>query len=158
LAGTLETINPKQQQIMIGNLFQKQLDDLLDTTFVILPQSHPCPEDCRKPFRTPSCSIDIRETENAFIVKAELPGVSKEDIQVTANKNVLTIAAEKKKDSKDINGKWHLEERRFGKIERNIYLPENCNPDQVNAQFQNGILELVFSKKAKESTKKICIS
>ena len=106
----------------------------------------------------PTC--DIRETEKEFLVHAELPGVKKEDISIEVHDGVLTITGEKKLEKKEDNEKFHRTERSYGKFVRSMMVPDGTKQEQIQAKFENGVLELSFPKPAlpaKPEPKKITI-
>jgi HSP20 family protein len=109
-------------------------------------------------FRSPQ--VDIRETDNAIEVEAELPGVDEKDLDVQLRDNLLTIRGEKKferKDEKD--GDYRVMERSYGSFSRSMTLPYAVNPDAVEAVFKNGVLKLTLPKPAdaQNQTKRIAI-
>ena len=87
--------------------------------------------------------IDISDDENNIYVEAEIPGVKKEDIKITLQDNILTISGEKKntKEEKDKKN-FFRSERVYGSFTRSFTLPEDINPDSVEAKFENGILNI----------------
>lgn len=139
--------------MQVDKIERQLFDELFGDSCLLIPQKR-----ANREVYLPTCHIDLKETPESFHVKAELPGLAKEDINVTTDKNVLTISAEKKKETKKEKERWFVEERRYGKIERSIRLPESCDFDKVNASYVNGVLELVFGKKPEAISKKIEIS
>lgn len=100
--------------------------------------------------------MDVHETDKAVQVQAELPGVSENDIEVSLNQDVLTLRAEKKQESKQESGGVHLSERSYGIFQRSLRLPFPVNPDQVQAQFENGVLRITLPKtQPQERTRRI---
>jgi HSP20 family protein len=99
-------------------------------------------------------AMDFDETEKEFIVKAEAPGFDAGDLDVSVSGNMLTIKAEKKKESKEKKGREYFEERRF---ERSITLPSGADPDKVEATYHNGILEIHLAKTEDAQRKKIAV-
>lgn len=94
--------------------------------------------------------LDISESDNELRIRAELPGVSENDIQVELADDVLTIRGEKKSESEstDDQESYHMIERSFGSFARSIRLPFAVNPDQVQASFKNGVLTITIPKSA----------
>lgn len=88
--------------------------------------------------------VDIDETPDAFHIRAELPGVHKEDINVAVDNNVLTIKGEKKKEKKD--RKHHRTECVYGSFVRSFTLPHSVNADGIHAKYHNGALNLNIPK------------
>lgn len=99
--------------------------------------------------------VDTYEKDEAIIVNAELPGVKKDDISIDVKNNILTISGERK-DEEDVNeDNFFRKERFYGKFQRSFTLPENVDPDQVDAAYKDGVLEVKIPKTEKSSTKKI---
>jgi HSP20 family protein len=102
-------------------------------------------------------TLDIEETPTSYIVYADLPGISKSDIQVELHENTLTISAERKEEhSADGNVVWR--ERSYGKLNRSVQLPQAVDDDSVEATHVDGALRLVLAKQAVKNTKRISIS
>ena len=93
---------------------------------------------------TPLC--DIKETDKCFCVKAELPGMKKEDLNIEMNDNMLTISGERASEKKEDTEQWHCIERCYGKFSRSIKLPKNVDEKNIQAKFENGMLELTVPK------------
>ena len=91
--------------------------------------------------------FDIRETDGALLVDAELPGMSKEDIKVHVDgNNKLTVEGETRREEREDKEHWHYMERRFGRFHRSMILPENCDADGIQARHENGVLHLEIPK------------
>jgi HSP20 family protein len=102
--------------------------------------------------------MDISETDSAYAVKADLPGVEKENISVTADNNVLRINVEKKEEKKEEGTRWHRYERSSQFLARAIRLPETADMDNMKAQYHNGVLSLEIPKREEaKKTKQITI-
>ncbi len=107
-------------------------------SFRLLPESR---------FDTGNIAVDIRETENSYKVTADFPGIAKEDIDVTVDNNVLTIAAEHKDEAEEKDGsKIIRQERRVGRYSRSFNLGKNINQAAIKAEFDNGVLTLDIPK------------
>lgn len=88
-------------------------------------------------------SFDVREKDNEVCVAAELPGVKSSDVDVRLDGDMLTISGEKKSEddpSQSANTNYHVMERSYGRFTRSVQLPFTPDPEQVNADFQNGVL------------------
>ena len=96
--------------------------------------------------------VDLMENNNSVNIIVELPGVSKNDVKIVLENNVLTISGEKKNkvEEKD-NVKIVTNERTFGKFERKFELPEDINPDDVKANLENGLLNISIAKLVPET-------
>jgi HSP20 family protein len=92
--------------------------------------------------------VDIKETENELVFKADIPDVELKDIDVRLENGNLTIRGERKFEAKtDEKGGWHRVERSYGTFERVFTLPDTVNPDAVKADYKNGTLTLTLPKK-----------
>jgi len=96
--------------------------------------------------------VDVYETEKEVVVKAELPGLTKKDVEVQATEDSVTIRGEFKKDEEVSEEGYYRRERRFGRFERMIPLPAEVKPEEAKAKFENGVLEIRLPK-AKEAPK-----
>ena len=101
--------------------------------------------------------VDIRETEEALLLAAELPGLTKEDVEITLDNNVLTLAGERKLE-KDAKGEtWHRVERAYGSFSRSFTLPASVRTDRVEAVFADGILTVTLPKMEESKPRRISI-
>ncbi|MGD1097827.1 MAG: Hsp20/alpha crystallin family protein [Bryobacteraceae bacterium] len=99
--------------------------------------------------------VDIKETENELIVKADIPDVEMKDIDVRMENGALTIRGERKFESKKDEGGWHRVERSYGTFERVFTLPETVEPEGVKADYKNGTLTVTLPKKEVAKPKQI---
>jgi HSP20 family protein len=90
--------------------------------------------------------MDVSENEGEVRVCVELPGVRQEDVDVTLNNDVLTIAGEKRSEAQRERESYHLTERSFGRFQRAIQLPFAPEPDKVRAAFEHGVLTITLPK------------
>ena len=106
-----------------------------------------------------SPAVDIFEQDDAVVVKAELPGMKKEDINVELNDGVLRITGEKKREEKVEKKDYYRLERSVGSFERRISLPSGIETEKTKASFKDGVLEIQIQKteKAKKKERKIKI-
>ncbi|HEX4945217.1 MAG TPA: Hsp20/alpha crystallin family protein [Blastocatellia bacterium] len=102
---------------------------------------------------TPAC--DIYENENEIVVKAELPEVKKENVQVAIDNNVLTIRGERKFAEETKKENYHRIERRYGEFMRSFTLPNFVDTTSVNAEFKDGILRVMLAKRPEAKPKQI---
>lgn len=91
-------------------------------------------------------SVDLRETDTEFILKADLPGISQEDLDLTVEENVIILKGETKQDEVREEKGYHLTERRYGSFYRTVPLPTEVKSDQAVAKYKNGVLELRVPK------------
>ena len=102
--------------------------------------------------------LDIKESEQSYVLEMEIPGVDKSAIAVSVYNDTVTIEAEVRQEN-DANQeyKWLQRERSFGKISRTIALPEELDETASNARFQNGVLHLTLAKKRSGASKRLAI-
>ena len=104
----------------------------------------------------PRIRVDVAESEAAYVVSAELPGVKKEDIQVAINGNQVTLSAEVKREREAAEGNRLLHvERSYGKASRSFTLPQELDEAKAEARFRDGVLELTLPKKAAAARRQI---
>jgi HSP20 family protein len=102
-------------------------------------------------------AVDMYETNDDVMVKASLPGVKPEDVDITVTGNVLDIRAETKQESEETRGDYHYRERRYGTFQRSLSLPVDVKADQVEATFENGVLTLKMPKAEQAKARQIRI-
>lgn len=91
-------------------------------------------------------TVDISETENGYEIRAELPGVSEKDVNVSVTDNVLTVKGEKRQEEETDGKDYHRVERRYGSFQRRFTLPRNVETDTIKAGFKDGVLTLGIPK------------
>ncbi len=91
-------------------------------------------------------AVDIKETDEAFSIEAELPGMSKDDVKVTVQNGVLTIQGERNKEEETGDNKHHRIERVYGSFMRRFTLPENVDENSIQANFKDGVLSMMLTK------------
>ena len=99
--------------------------------------------------------VEVYETDKEVVVKVDLPGVKKEDIEITVKENAVVIRAERKEEREEKTENVHRSERFYGVIERVIQLPVEVNPDEAKAEYKDGVLEIRIPKAQVEKEKKI---
>jgi len=103
--------------------------------------------------------IDVTKAEDSYTVKAEIPGVGKDDIQVSIDGNQVTISGEIKKESEEKKGEEVLRsERYYGKVSRSFTLPHDVDEAKVVAKYADGVLKLTLPMKSKSASKKITVN
>ena len=90
--------------------------------------------------------VDIVETDTAFVIKAEAPEVKKEDVKVTVDNGVLTVAGERKQEKEEKGKTFHRIERQYGSFTRSFTLPDNVDEANIKATFKDGMLSLEIPK------------
>src|SRR5579863_9668434 len=94
-----------------------------------------------------SPAVDIYETENELVLKADLPDVDLKDIDVRVENQTLTISGQRKFENQDSSKGYHRMERSYGAFQRSFAVPNTFDTDKINAAFQNGVLTVSLAKK-----------
>jgi HSP20 family protein len=100
-------------------------------------------------------AVDIAEHENEYTVKLELPGVTREDVKITMQNNVLSVHGEKKREKESKASNYHRVERSYGAFQRNFTLPSTVKADRIDASYADGILTIVLPKAEEAKPKQI---
>ena len=102
-------------------------------------------------------AMDLMETEDHFVLRADLPGLSEEDVNIEVEDRVLTVSGERKAEHTETKDGYHRVERAFGSFSRSLTLPEGINPEAVSASFDRGVLEVQIPKPEERKPRKISI-
>ncbi len=102
-------------------------------------------------------ALDVTENDEAYTVRASVPGINPDDLDISFSDNTLTIKGELKEEKVDENERWHLRERRFGEFMRSITLPNAVNADKIEAHYENGVLTLTLPKAEEVKPRKISV-
>ncbi|MGE5648829.1 Hsp20/alpha crystallin family protein [Noviherbaspirillum sp. UKPF54] len=106
----------------------------------------------------PRIRMDVSETEQAYTVKADIPGVKKDDIKISIEGNTVSIRAETKEEKQEkMEGNMMRSERYFGEQYRSFTLPQEVDESKAEAKYQDGVLSLTLPKKAGATSKQITI-
>ena len=104
-------------------------------------------------------AVDVQENDKEILLELELPGLKPENVEVTAENGVLTVRGEKKSERKEgEESRYHVVERTYGSFMRTFQLPQGIDEEQINAEFENGILMLHIPKAALPQPRKIQIN
>jgi HSP20 family protein len=103
-------------------------------------------------------AVDVRETDEAYTIDVELPGVPKEGIQIEAEGNVLTVTGERKREESKTEGIYHRVERWSGEFRRSFKVPDGFDTDKVGANLANGVLRVTLPKREEAKPKKIQVA
>jgi HSP20 family protein len=103
-------------------------------------------------------AMDLVETENNFVLKADLPGLSEADVNIELDDNVLTISGERKSEHEDRKAGYYRVERSYGSFRRSLTLPEGVEAEAVTATFDKGVLEVTVPKPAQQQPRKVQIA
>jgi HSP20 family protein len=91
-------------------------------------------------------TVDVSETDDEVLVTADLPGLTEKDVEVTLDRDVVTIRGSRKEEREEKKKNYHLMERSYGEFHRVIPLPEGIDKDKAKATFKNGVLKLALPK------------
>lgn len=104
-----------------------------------------------------NATFDVKETPNAFIFKADLPGFSDKDLDITYVGNKLTISGNRRDEREDKGDTYYVCERRYGSFSRAFTLPQGVDIEHVNAELKNGVLSVTVPRVAAAPAKKITV-
>jgi len=102
-------------------------------------------------------AVDVEETNEAMIIRAELPGVNREDIKVRVAEDTVTISGERKYEAEQKDRTFHRVERAYGAFQRTIVLPVSVQGDKAAASYKSGVLELVLPKAERVKAREITV-
>jgi HSP20 family protein len=110
------------------------------------------------PLRRWMPAMDVVETEEQFVLRADLPGMSEEDVNIEIEDRVLTVSGERKAEHEATKGGYHRVERAFGAFVRSLTLPDGVDPEAIEARFDRGVLEVRIPKPEQRKPRKISIN
>jgi HSP20 family protein len=102
-------------------------------------------------------AVDVYETDDALVIKAELPGVSKDDISVDVHEHTLTLRGQRKHETEVKDEQYHRVERSYGSFQRSFNLPSTIDDEKVQATFKDGVLELHLPRLESAKPRQIAI-
>lgn len=100
-------------------------------------------------------TVDIYESKDEIVLEAELPGMNREDFELTIENNVLTLRGERRFEKKDEADNYHRVERAYGAFSRSFTLPQTVSPENVTAEYKNGVLRVVLQKREEVKARRI---
>jgi len=103
-------------------------------------------------------SFDVKESPDAYQLKADLPGILEADLEISLESNRLTVAGKREVETTKDGERWHLAERSNGSFSRTFTLPEDVDSEKVVAELRNGVLTLMVPKRPEVRPKKISVS
>ena len=134
-----------------GSLFDDFFKDLAPGFYIKPLHGDPLPSPTQ-------IKVDVKETDQGYTVQAEVPGVAKEDIQVSVDGNVVTLSAEvKQSDTQASDEKLLRSERYYGSVSRSFQLPADIDQDTAKAKYDNGVLTLTLPKKKSGASQRLAI-
>jgi HSP20 family protein len=133
--------------------FQQEMNRLFNTFF-----DGPQPGNGGGAVRRWIPAMDLVETENDFVLRADLPGLTDQDVNIELDDNVLTVSGERKARHEEHKEGYHRVERSFGRFSRSLTLPEGVDPNAVKASFEQGVLEVRVPKPEQRKPRKVAIT
>jgi len=133
---------------------QNEMNRLFSTIF-----DSPTPGNGRRPaLRSWIPAMDVVENENEYVLRADLPGLSEGDVNLELDERVLRISGERKSANEETKDGYHRVERAFGRFSRSLRLPEGVTAEGIQANFDNGVLEVHIQKPEQRKPQKVAIS
>jgi HSP20 family protein len=105
-----------------------------------------------------SPAMDLVETDDNFVLRADLPGVAEDDVKIELEDNVLTVSGERKASHEENKAGYYRVERSYGSFARTLTLPEGVDADSINASFDKGVLEVKIPKPEPRKPRKVAIA
>ena len=102
-------------------------------------------------------NFDVKETKEAYVFKADLPGVKESDIEISVTGNRLAVSGQRQEEKRDEGDQYYAYERSYGSFSRSFTLPEGVDVDQVRAELKDGVLNVVVPKRPEVQPKKIAL-
>jgi HSP20 family protein len=147
----LHTCKPRWTVALPQSLMARSLDGLSRDVEQAFDQLVGGASNFVRAFAAPA---NLWEEDGQWRVEVELPGIKQEQIELTLEKNELKIVAERTAPE---DRKYHHQERGYGKVERQIHLPETADPESIEAELRDGVLNLTFKKKPEAQPRKISV-
>ena len=144
---TLVKFNPNTDMFRL----QRSLDRVFNGFFKDREYDHDCTECDWMP------AVDISETENEILIKADIPGMTKEDIKVVVHENTLTLKGERRSEKTEEKTDYYRTERVYGSFYRSFSLPSMVDAGKIKANYVNGVLEIALPKVEEAKPKEIAI-
>jgi HSP20 family protein len=135
---------PFREMLTLREMMDRMIDEVFERPFGVT-------------FAGQVPAIDMYQTDNEVVVKAALPGVKADDVQISVTGDVLTIKGEIKQEEEQKGRSYHIREHRWGAFERSIILPTAVVADKAKAEFENGILTITLPKAEEVRPKTITV-
>ena len=103
-------------------------------------------------------AFEVKETADAFVLKADLPGVAESDVDIAVHNNVLSVSGSRQAEERKEGESYALYERQFGSFSRSFSLPDMADGERISAKLEHGVLTLVIAKKAEAKPRKISVN
>ncbi len=102
--------------------------------------------------------MDVKESEDVYILHADLPGLKQDDVKITLHDRVLTVSGERKHEADKKDEKYHYMERTYGSFQRSFTLPSSINGAEIKAEYKDGVLNITLPKTEDSKPREIAIS
>ena len=102
-------------------------------------------------------AFEVKETNEAFVLKADIPGVAESDVDIAVHNNILTISGTRNAEERKEGDSFALYERQYGSFSRSFSLPDTADGERVEAKLENGVLALTIWKRAEAKPRKIAL-
>jgi len=102
-------------------------------------------------------AFDVKETKDAYLFKADVPGMTEKDLEVTVTANRLTVGGKRDQEKEEKNDRYYCYERSYGSFTRSFTLPDGADLDQMTARLEKGVLDIVVPKRPEVQPKKIAV-
>lgn len=132
----------------------REMESMRNRIDRLLTDSMGWPEEWREEAHMP---VDIQETDDAFVVRATMPGMKSEDVEVDVRDDILAIRGTSREERDEHEGRWHRVERRVGSASRVVRLPSAVNDEQAEAVLSDGVLKLTLPKQEESKARKITV-
>ena len=139
------------------NTIQSEMNRLFNTFFEANPSNGGAPGGSTA-LRRWIPAMDLVETDEDFVLRADLPGLTEKDVHIELEDNVLTISGERKAEHEERKEGYYRVERSSGTFSRSLTLPEGVDPEAVKASFDHGVLEVRVPKPEERKPRKVAIS
>jgi HSP20 family protein len=103
-------------------------------------------------------AVDIVETDDDYVLRADLPGLTEQDISIELHNDVLTVSGERKSEHEERRHGYYRVERSSGSFRRSVRLPEGVSPESIRATFERGVLEVIVPKPEQQGPHKVTIT
>jgi HSP20 family protein len=137
------------------NTIQSEMNRLFNTLF---DSPHPGNGAASPALRRWIPAMDLVETADDFVLRADLPGLTEQDVNIELEDNVLTVSGERKAEHEESKEGYYRVERSSGTFSRSLTLPEGVDPEAVKASFEHGVLEVRIPKPEQRKPRKVAIS
>lgn len=141
----LTRFDPFREMNQLRRAMDRVFDDTLERRYTEFDQN------------VSALALDVLENDDAYLVKATIPGIDPDDLDITYNNETLTIQGEMKHEEEKDGERYHLQERYYGKFYRQVRLPSAVNANAIQANYEHGVLTLTLPKSEEVKPKKISV-